>query len=60
MPIERILRHAARVTTYCYDHITQQLCPDAHCDPADDVVGVHDPMSVDLATVPEAVSIYHG
>ncbi len=45
---------------YCYDHITRQLCPDAHCDPVDDLVGVHDPASVDLAAVPEAISVYHG
>ena len=47
-------------TIYCYDCITRQLCPDAHCDPEDPKPTSHDPSAVDLRSVPEAVSVYHG
>lgn len=48
-------------TLYCYDHITAQLCPEAHCDPRDgQPEAAHDPAVVDLEHMPEAVSVYHG
>jgi hypothetical protein len=47
-------------TIYCYDCISRQLCPPAHCDPDDPQTGRHDPAAVDLTEVAEAASVYHG
>jgi len=41
----------------CHDHLARVLCPDGHCAESPQT---HDPNSVELESIPFAVSVYHG